>query len=202
VVNDNDHPRDEEIAAFLDGGLSAADRATVSRHLAVCDDCRALLGALPEQPRTKPLLTRGRAGLLLWPALAGVAAALLIAVNLSSRSRRPTGDADPLRGDTALTIEGSVLGVSSPADGARVPVDSLVFRWSSAGTGATYHFSIVDAVGDAVWSAEVGTNDIVLPAATVAGLRAEATYYWRVDAMLQDLRTASTGPQGFVPLRR
>ena len=214
MVNEHDHPRDEEIAAFLDGALSAADRGVVARHLATCDDCRALLGAPGGQSaesaddpasfarrgdgQTARLRRFGR----LWPALAGVAAAAILAVNMSSRSQRAGSDVDELRGDTAQTMEGSTLAVRSPTDGARVLVDTLVLRWASAGSGATYDVTIVDAVGDEVWNTRVGTTEVALPAETEARLRPEATYYWRVDAILPDLRTASSGPRGFIPLTR
>jgi len=204
VVNESEHPRDEEIAAFLDGGLSASDRATMSRHLAACDDCRALLGVLPERATSHVIArTRGRRSLRVWPALVGIAAAAIVVVNLSSRSRRGGGrEADELRGDTAQTVEGSVLSVLAPMDGARVLVDTLVLRWTSAGAGSTYDVSIVDAVGDELWSARVTATELAIPAETRARLQSDATYYWRADAVLPDLRTASTGPQGFVPIRR
>jgi anti-sigma factor RsiW len=204
VVNQNDHPRDEEIAAFLDGGLSAADRAIVSRHLAECDDCRALLGPTPERSSIHLTTTSHNRRLRIGrPALAGVAAAAVLVMTISSlRSRRPVGGVDDVRGDSAQTIETPVLSVRSPADGSRVRVDTLALRWASAGADATYDVSIVDAAGDEVWSLRVATTDVSLPAEIRSRLRPGATYYWRADALLPDLRTASTGPQGFVLLER
>jgi tetratricopeptide (TPR) repeat protein len=37
------HPGAEQLAAYVDGGLSAADRANIERHLADCADCRSIV---------------------------------------------------------------------------------------------------------------------------------------------------------------
>ena len=47
----------DQATAFLDGTLDAASRAAVDAHLATCDDCRALIGALGEAPAEDHTLT-------------------------------------------------------------------------------------------------------------------------------------------------
>ena len=201
-MNLNNHPSDEEIAAFLDGGLAAADRETVSRHLAECDECRALLQVTQEPARlrltTRPWQGAGR----FWSVIAGVAAVATLAIGVTSISRRGTRDVDQLRGDTGRTVEAPVVFGRSPADGARVLIDTLVLRWAPAGTGVTYDVSIVDDAGSEIWNERVLITDVSVPPEIRSRLHPGDTYYWRADAVLPDLRTASTGPQGFVPVAR
>jgi hypothetical protein len=197
VVNENDHPRDEEIAAFLDDGLSASERTAIARHLASCDDCRALLGApMREQPR------RGRGTQPLWLSAAAVAAAAVVLFKVAVPSTQPTIDVDHIRGSATAPIEKSELDGQSPVAGSDVSVDTIVFRWSSAGPGATYDVTIVDDAGVVLWNSRIDSVGIAPPRDVTERLRAGRTYYWRVDALLPDLRTASTGPQGFIPAPR
>ena len=198
MATENDHPRDEELAAYLDRGLSATDRDAIARHLVQCDDCRALIGAPrlagADDHRATPARLRR-----LWPIAAAVAAAGVFMVSDSFRSRGATGSTDQLRGDTLQAIEAPVLAVLSPADGAQVRVDTLVLRWAPAGPDVTYDVTIVDADGDAVWSTRTTSHEAAIPPETQRRMRPNEMYYWRADALLRDLRTASTGPRGFMP---
>jgi hypothetical protein len=196
VVNDDEHPRDEEIAAFLDNRLSASERSVVALHLASCDECRALLGTAKERPARAPRVR------LRWTAAASVVAAAALVLAVSLRSRQQNADVDRMRSPARAPIETSELSASSPRAGAVVSVDTLVLRWASAGEGVTYDLSIVDAAGGLVWSARVDSAGIAPPREVTARLQPGSTYYWRADALLPDLRTASTGPQGFVPASR
>ena len=195
MVNESEHPRDEEIAAFLDNGLPAVERATVARHLASCADCRRLL----DVPHASPGPTRVRR--LPWLPVVAVAGAAAAIFAVSLRRPQPPGDVDRIRAN-ATTVETPNLDVRSPLDGANVLVDTLVLRWGSAGAGATYDVSIVDDAGVVLWNARVDSVTIAPPQDVAARLRPGRTYYWRADALLPDLRTASTGPQGFVPTSR
>lgn len=196
VVNDDEHPRDEEVAAFLDNRLSASERSAVALHLASCDECRALLGTAQEQP------VRARRVRPRWAAAASVAAAAVLILAVSLRSKQRNADVDQMRSPARPPIEISELSANSPRAGAVVSVDTLVLRWTSAGEGVTYDLSIVDAAGGLVWSARVDSAGIAPPREVTTRLQSGSTYYWRADALLPDLRTASTGPQGFVPASR
>jgi hypothetical protein len=196
VVNDDEHPRDEEIAAFLDNRLSASQRSVVALHLASCDECRALLGAVQDQPVRAPRVHPR------WAAAASIAAAAVLILAVSLRSKQQHTDADQMRSPARAPIETSELAASSPRAGAVVSVDTLVLRWMSAGEGVTYDLSIVDAAGGLVWRARVDSAGIAPPREVTTRLQPGSTYYWRADALLPDLRTASTGPQGFVPASR
>ena len=196
MVNDNEHLHDEEIAAFLDSGLSAADRARVTAHLALCDECRLLLGQSQSQsPRTN-------ATVKLWKPAAIVAAAAAVFLTVSLRAKQDSVGVDSVRAEAVPAIETPQLAVRAPRAGADVLVDTLVLRWASAGQSATYAVSIVDDSGVVVWDARVDSTDVIPPREITARLRTGITYYWRADALLPDLRTASTGPQGFTPVTK
>jgi hypothetical protein len=196
VVNDNEHLHDEEIAAFLDSGLAAPDRARVTAHLALCDECRLLLGQSESQsPRTN-------ATVKLWKPAAVVAAAAAVLLTVSLRSNQDPVGVDNIRTEAVPAVETPLLAVRAPRAGANVLVDTLTLRWASAGQSATYAVSIVDDSGVVVWDARVDSTDVIPPREVTARLRTGITYYWRADALLPDLRTASTGPQGFTPVTR
>lgn len=194
-MNDSEHLHDEEIAAFLDSGLSATDRTRVAAHLAACDECRMLLGHRP------PMAARATT-IKLWKPAAIVAAAAVVLVAVSLRSKQDSPDVDRLRTEPVPAIETPQLAARAPRAGTNVLVDTLVFRWASAGASATYAVTIVDDSGVVVWDARVDSIDVIPPRDVTAKLRSGNIYYWRADALLPDLRTATTGPQGFIPVTR
>src|SRR5438067_3213196 len=49
------HPTPEALAAFLEGRLSAAELDALEPHVAACEQCCALLRALPSDPLTSKL---------------------------------------------------------------------------------------------------------------------------------------------------
>ena len=143
--------------------------------------------------------------------LAGVAAAAVVIVTVARRPDRTnassgvvvTSDsARALRAPGITRSDETALRVESPADGATVLTDTLVLRWNPTAARATYDVSIVDASGGLIWSTQIDTADIALPADVRDRLAAGTTYHWRVDALLPDLRTMTTGPRAFVPSHR
>lgn len=210
VVNNDRHPNDEEVAAFLDDGLAPGARDAIARHLVACEECRALLGpsrareVLAEHPRPR----RHVAGS--WRTLAGVAAAAVVVISVALRTDRTSASGGVVAVDSARALRApgstksdeTVLQVESPADGATVLVDTLVLRWTRADVRATYDVSIVDATGSLIWSTQTDTASTALPSSVRDRLEPGATYHWRVDALLPDLRTMTTGPRAFVPSQR
>lgn len=211
MVNDTDHPNDEEVAAFLDGELSPGDRDAIARHLVTCAECRALLGPSHAREVRAEHPGRPRRVARSWRGLVGVAAVAIIAVGVVMRTNGATardqlvaaGDSSrPLRAPGVPKSDETVLQAESPADGATVLVDTLVLRWTRTNAGATYDVSIVDATGSLIWSTQTDTATIALPSSVRERLQAGATYHWRVDALLPDLRTMTTGTRAFVPSQR
>jgi hypothetical protein len=84
-------PDPETLAAFIDGGLSAADRRTLEAHLGDCADCRDVVGdtiAFQAQGQTAQVVPFRRPWLIypLGTALLAAAAALLIVVRMDRTS--------------------------------------------------------------------------------------------------------------------
>lgn len=80
-------PEAEELAAYLDGRLTPAERTSVERHLARCADCRDVVGesvealeAFPAVPKPTPWK---------WVAIAGGALAAAAAIALAVRLAQP-----------------------------------------------------------------------------------------------------------------
>jgi hypothetical protein len=78
------HPRDEELAAYAEGGLTAARRSEVQEHLLTCPDCAGVVLDLapPAEPAPAPELPGARAIEASW-----------------QRLRPRLAEADVLRGD-------------------------------------------------------------------------------------------------------
>lgn len=188
------HVTDEELAAYLDGGLDTAVRAQTEAHLLACDDCRNLVaGAGRFLP---PQASRIRRVLLL---TGGLAAAAVLTLMLVPRTRAPdltspTRDAEVV-GPTGLNFAAD----APPAD-ASVRVDTLVFRWTAIGNGTTYQLTVSDPTGAIVWSEQTTRTSLPLPESAASLFEPGHTYYWRVDALLSDLRSASTGPRRLIAL--
>ena len=177
----------ERIAAYLDGGLSPEEREDFERHLLVCSECRhdlAEASDLTGRDRSRWLVRAA-------PIAAAAAAVMLLWVGASEMSRRPGGE-PTLRGPAT----GTQLDIVSPLDGSAAEPDSLVFRWRAAGTEAHYVFTLIDAIGDVVFTNGLADTTLVLPRSV--GLEPGVPYFWFVDALLDGARSTSTGVQEFV----
>lgn len=186
----SEHLDSGRLAAYVDDLLPAQERRRVEGHLADCDPCRAELidvGRLVHEPRRRTA----------WRALGvtGVAAAAAIAALLfASRSERPDAEGPVFR--DGVVQEGTPgFETLSPAPDGDVNLVGLVFRWRAAGPEAFYRFTLTDASGDVVWTGNTQDTEVVLPSA--AGLGRGRTYYWYVDALLEDGGSATTGLQRF-----
>jgi hypothetical protein len=182
--------RPEELAAYLDGKLRPEERQIAERHLLVCAECRqdlaeaAELGAGPRRSA--------------WVKLGvpfAVAAVLTLAV-IGRGDRVPAPEAGPpvLRGPQA---EGTrALASVGPANRAGVTLDSLVFRWRSAGGQAHYVLTVTDQAGDVTWTTSTSDTSVALPPGV--GLRSGERYYWYVDALLEGATSFTTGVREFI----
>ena len=186
-----DHVDDLELAAFVDGGLEKEARRNVEAHLLTCEECRGLVagaaGALSGRTRPSPRF-------VVWVGMAAAAAAVVFMTMPGSGPGSPA----PRSRDVEATGP-AVAGFTpaAPPDGARVRPDSLEFSWTRAGPGATYQLTLSKGGGAIVWSRETTDTSMALPAGIADSLVPGEIYYWQVDAMLPDLRSASTGPRRF-----
>jgi len=185
------HVDSKLLAAYLDRTLTDSISSDVEQHLAGCPQCRADLLDVTRVIRAHRARTRVRPFVY----LTGVAAAVvLIVVAVVGTGSRPTGEAtDIVRGSTD---EGVLrLSVQTPMDGDIVTNPGAVLRWASAGASVFYRVTVTDIEGDEVWSGMTGDSSIAL--SDVQGLARAGRYFWFVDALLPDGRSATTGVHQF-----
>jgi anti-sigma factor RsiW len=183
----------EDLAAFLDGSLSADERVVVAAHLDECQRCRAQLADAAAVLEEYEARIKRR----LWPGVAA-AAAVVAALSLLPllRPGAPDDSTALQRGERtegAITVE-----VVSPPDGAQVSRAELRFVWRSAEAGARYELTLTDPQGVIVW--EVALEDTVAALPSSVRLTPGTTYYWYTDALLPGAQTATTGVQELVIL--
>lgn len=188
----NAHPQNEDVAAYVEGGLSPEERTVLEAHLAECPECRrvateaALL--LREEARRRKWIVAAPAAAL------GAAAALALFVIL------PAGDDGvPTTATTRAGREGGrealpAIGIVLP-DARPIHPDSVRFAWKSAAPGAFYRLAVTDSAGGAVW--ETTTSDTAADPPPEVDLEGDHGYFWYVDALLPDGSEASTGVQEF-----
>ena len=199
------HVSDDDLARYIDDDLDADARVRLEAHLAECDDCRhVLVQATRAIPQGASRADRGRS-LGRWTAIATLAAAAAILIVVVPRVRRnEVSDRDPRTRDGAGLAGDNTprIMADSPAPDALVRLDTLVFRWKSLSPGASYELTISDVAGGLLWSTQTTGTSAALPDSVARRMLSGSTYYWRVDAVLQDLRSTTSDPRAFVPAPR
>ena len=179
------HLEADLIASYVDGRAGRADAATVEAHLAECAGCRR------EVIDVRRLLS-GRTRRSGWSAAAVLAAAALLLLVVG----RPGGPRPPVGSSTRSGRTASLApAILAPVDGATLPGSTARFVWHSVSGAAAYRLTLTDDRGDMVWMTE-GTDTSVAPPPTIR-LSGGRTYYWSVDILLRDGRSATTGFHGF-----
>ena len=185
------HLRDGELAAFVDGRLSPAERRRVEAHIDVCDPCRAELVEVGRAVAQRGAGTRvatpiSRRWWIPIAAAAGIVAILLVP-RLSTRSPATN---DPTRATRVVDGEGQRrIDVVAPLDDVTLPAAQLVFTWHAV-PADVYRFSLLSASGDSIWARETTDTSIALP--TSLDARPGGAYFWRVDAIANGI-VATTG---------
>jgi len=172
--SDHTHPAADDLAAYLDRRLAASARADVEAHIAWCDECRAELRDVSGILRTDGAQSRRR---LVWigPAVAAAAAIVL----LIAYPRGPSSlDDSPAHRDAPGAVDPAPI-LTSPAPDAEDP-DARILRWTRVQRADRYRVTVFDGAGTVVWRTETPDTSVSLPDA--AGLVADTSYLWRVDA--------------------
>jgi hypothetical protein len=188
----DEHLSEIDIAAYIDGVLSAEERARADRHLSMCDECRletvtsgdAVASAPPIKPRSRSAS--------LW---LGVAAAAGLVVVAASTLTRNAADREIVRADSAsLPMNRPTVAVVTPADGASLAREGRLV-WRSFGADATYRLTIADESAQPLYSATIQDTSAVLPSSvrSTPGKK----FFWYVDAIGSDGLTASSGLKSF-----
>jgi anti-sigma factor RsiW len=187
------HPPDGEIAAYIEGVLPADDRVGFEAHFADCEYCRSRLILARELVATAPRLRRRN---LLFPASLIAAAATIAGLLLL-----PGRAADPL--DRAEFRAGALNEVQriqllQPPRGGTLRKESPLLIWAAIEKDALYQITLSTAAGSVLWTERMADTVATVPAATVSRLRPGERYFWRVDALLPNLRSVTTGDQPFL----
>jgi hypothetical protein len=185
------HVSSQDVAAYLDGSLEAKAKAEIQGHLADCAECRVEVSRLAELLHAG---TRRKRWRIAAPTAAVAAAAFLLAGPLARDAVEP-GSA--VRGPGAAADREAVpaVQVRSPAPGAEIGRDALVFSWESVGQDAIYRLTLTDERGDPVWTSETAETSIVPP--SDLSVEPGATYFWYLDALLPDGRSHTTDVRVF-----
>ena len=187
------HPSDEDFAAYLARTLRSDARAVLEAHAAHCPRCRTLLAhagpvvaALPpERPARwrRPALAVG-AGLV----AAGLVAVVLLRAPASMHRARDAGYRDAQTPHQALQV---VI----PPTGTQVDRHALRFTWRPPASATLYEITLSAADGQLLWSARLEDTTVTPPAEVTSRLEVGRRYFWRVDALLGDLRSVGSGEQ-------
>jgi len=188
TIDDTTHLTAEDVAAFLDRRMTAAERLEAEEHLAGCGECRAEVTAVRRLIRGQPLARR----IPVVPAGLAAAAAIAFLVFTIARPGRELPDS---RVRAVPDESPARMAAVVPADGDTVPPGSPVLVWSSITGEPTYRFTLTDASGQPLWTSATTDTSITLPPQVT--LRPRQTYFWYVDALRADGRAASTGVRRF-----
>jgi anti-sigma factor RsiW len=182
---DAPHLEVQQVVAYVERTLAAADRERVEEHLSHCEECSAEIAAVI---RLRPRPARR----LPWAPI-GIAAAAAVAGVLLVRPlvHHPTPSADVERQGQA----GAVLRIVAPAAGVRVS-GPVTLVWHAAPGASVYRVTLSRADGDSLWAGSTSDTTLTIPP-SVALMRS-ARYYWYVDALLADGRALSTGVHEFM----
>ena len=175
----------DQLTAHLDRRLSGAEREAVVAHLVDCSECRheyVDAGALVAEARTSRMNLR---------VAAAVAAAAVLVVLLSPHV--PVSSRRQMSLDTTTRRVGSPdaaveIHLATPVDGERISRTDVTLMWRSASPNALYRVSVQTKDGSVVWRDRTTDTVVTLPD-TVALVTGE-TYYWIVDALGNNGRTA------------
>jgi hypothetical protein len=185
------HLDDAELAALIDGGLEAETRTRVEAHLVACAECRALLAWTGRSmAESRPRVRR-----VLMPV--GLATAAVLSLLLLRPGTNPQPD---LTRDIDASAAATTFAANAPAEGAEIRLDTLIFRWTAAGAGATYQLTLSAQSGAIIWTARTTTTSLALPDSVWRRVDSGRVHYWQVDALLPNLRSASTGQRRLIPI--
>jgi hypothetical protein len=189
------HPADEDLAAYLDGILSTADRVRLEGHLSGCEYCRSRVAlavhALKGAQHGRRFSRWARVALAAVAAAAALSGVLLL-------TRRAVRTAPPIEVRAPEPEAGTpALRIVQPSRGSTVAPSELRFVWRSLGSDVLYQVTVSAVDGRTLWNARTSDTVNVPPPEAVRRLEPGQNYFWRVDALLSNLRSVTSGDQRF-----
>ena len=157
----------EDVAAYVDRGLAAAERARVEEHLAACVECRAEVVAVAR-------LSRSFAARRRWTIMAPLAAAAVLVLLFAPWQYH--------RGRDLVLREPAVTTTAAPTPIApRGGVTALpALTWSSVPRADRYQVTLFDRDGSVLW--ETHTADTTAAVPDTVQLLSGVPHYWKVAA--------------------
>ena len=181
-----------EVAAYLEKSLTAPEQERVERHLARCAECRDEV----VQVQNIESVSR-RPGKGMYFGIGAVAAAAVVALVLVTPFGRQLLFTDTESPTRSSATEGAVaIAAIAPVEGDLVGREGLTLVWRSVGAETAYQITLTNPQGDVVWTARTPDTTAAVP--STVELISDASYYWYVDALLEDGRPATTGILRFV----
>ena len=182
----------DQLAAHLERRLHGTEREAVVAHLVECAECRdeyIQAGDVLAGTRSKWIWVRAGVGLV-------AAAVLVVAVLPRSSSDDEAGVTRdrPAQRVTAPDVP-PLIRLAAPADGERLTSTEVSLAWHPDAGNALYRVTVQTADGGLVWKKETSDTTVILPPSVP--LAAGATYYWIVDALHTDGRSARSPVNSF-----
>jgi hypothetical protein len=181
-------PPAERILESVCGELSAKDDEGVLFHIGECGACAAawrLARELAEDKIPVGILHRTRGPTILaWGRWIAAAAVLIVAVGLGVQFMGPNVEEEPV-----YRAQESAWLLQEGKDGAALPRESFILRWTDGPEGSTYDIRVMTEELDLVAEARMlGLSEFHLPPAALAQLPGRARIFWQVTAHLPDGR--------------
>lgn len=188
TTNNTTHLTAEDVAAFLDRHMTAAERASAQTHLADCRLCRDEVTSVRRLMRTGPTVRR-----ILIPA--GLAAAAAIAFAALTLGRGADLPGERVRSQATTVETAGTIAARLPVDGDTISLAKPSVVWSPVAGEPTYRFTLTDGSGQPLWTSTTTDTSVTLPSQVI--LKPRQTYFWFVDALRANGRAASTGVRRF-----
>jgi hypothetical protein len=189
------HPTDETVAAYLEAVLPASDRTVLEAHLGDCEYCRARLVLASRTLESSPRLRSEQRRRPLIIAALAAAAALAGVLLLPRPVIRPAVEPAEVRGAEQVTAP--AVRIVGPLRGATIDANKLRFVWAPTGPDALYQVTVSAADGRMLWTERTSDTIAAPPGEILRQLKPGQRYFWRVDALLSTLRSATSADQPF-----
>jgi len=157
----------EEVAAYVDRGLAAAERARVEDHLDACAECRAEVVAVARLSRS--LAARRR-----WTVMAPLATAAVLVLLFAPW--RHQGERGPVLREPAVTTTVAPTPIAPRGGVTALPA----LTWSSVPRADRYQVTLFDQSGSVLWETHTADTTVAVP--DTVSLVAGVPHYWKVAA--------------------
>lgn len=205
-------PDEMRLAAYVDGGLTAEDRAKLERHLSECSYCLGQVSAAarleaaetPEVPAALMMRARDlvepakRSSGFGWRWATGSALAACMAILLVVLVRTPKQP--PAEAVRATVPPATSLRLVAPEEGAGVSREAVEFRWQAVEGALSYRVRLLTDDGSMVWETQTAETHISPPAGLP--LATGEKYFVSASATLPDGRTVKSAFVGFRVLKQ